>query len=222
MAFCQLGDLRWRVDPTTVSWNYQVDTARIETLGGQVVQILGSTLSDMTISGDFGQDHPNKQLSWQMALAFNRKIQSMMDAQIASPFVPGSTTTTASNAVVPTHKPYQLTYNDGIHNWSFQVLIKAITDPSGGSLTHTVSRPNYQYTLTLFIVQADADLVKTIASDAFISRIAQGVGWDKSSFHGPLSAADAQAFIVANGGSVTGFLATILGGQPLTVPGNGS
>lgn len=222
MAYCQLGDMRWRVDPTNVNWSYQLDTSRIETLGGQVVQILGATLSDMTISGDFGQDHPGKQLSWQLAEGFHRKIQAMMDAQVSEPF---SANSKGSGGYVwaedtYVHNPYQLTYHDGVHDWSFKVLVKAIEDPMGGSLTHTVARPNYQYKLTLFIVQADSDLIRTIASDAFISRIAQGVGWRRNAYHGAVTAQDAQDFIVANGGSITGMFAKILGGQPVTYPPN--
>lgn len=220
MAFCQLGDLRWRVDPVNVNWSYQIDTARIETLGGQVVQILGATLSDMTISGDLGMDHYGRKESWQLANAFHRKIQAMMDAQVSLPFTKGpGTWVNAEQTYV--HQPYQLTYHDGVHDWSFKVMIKGIEDGdgSGTSITYTNGKFNHRYNLTLFIVQAESDIVKTIASDAFISRIAKGVGWSKSNFHGSISAEAAAGFISNNGGSVTGFLAKVIGGEPLQVPG---
>jgi hypothetical protein len=77
MAVMQLGDLRWRVDPTSVDWSFQLDTAVINTLGGQVIQLLGATLSDLTVSGDFGELRgPNHQASWQLAAAFHPSVRS--------------------------------------------------------------------------------------------------------------------------------------------------
>jgi hypothetical protein len=221
MAYCQMGDLRWRVDPTKVSWNYQIDTSVIETLGGQVVQVLGATLSDLTISGDLGQDHGRSQESWQLANAFHTKIKSMMDAQVSTPFAQSSGATRSIGAEATfVHNPYPFSYSDGVHNWSFQVLVKGIADGdgSGASITYTNGKFNHKYQLTLFILQADSELVQTIASDPFISRIAQGIGWNKSSFHGAVTAQDAQNFIVSNGSNITGFLANMLGGQPLVAP----
>jgi hypothetical protein len=222
MAHCQLGGLRWRVDPTQVSWSYQLDTSVINTLGGQVIQILGATLSDLVIAGDFGHKWGQKatnQDSWQQATDFHHRIKSMMDSQLSVPFMKSATGKRVAAEATWVHKPYTFTYHDGLHDWSFQVLVKDLSDPlEGASLTHTVSRPNYQYQLTLFIVQANSDVVHAIAVDPFIARIAKGVGWKKSSFHGATTAKDVQDIIMANGGSVGSLLAKALGGSALTVP----
>jgi hypothetical protein len=227
-ASCQLGDLRWRVNPTNISWNYQLDTAVIETLGGQVVQILGATLGDLTISGDFGQKwisatgKGSSADSWELANAFHTKIKGMMDAQSSIPFIKGSgagRTVKAEQAFV--HKPYAFTYSDDLHTWNFKVLIKAIADADGdgSSISYSNGKYNQRYQLTLFIVQADSDVVKTIASDAFIARIAKGIGWRKSGgFHGSVTAQQAQDIILANGGTISQMLAQTLGGQPIKIP----
>lgn len=224
MAFAQLGSLKWRIDPNEISWDYQIDANRIETLGGQVVQILGATLGDVTISGDFGQDRTHKQESWQLALAFNKKIQQMMDQQT----LPAKRVTIGTKGVgtgvgsilnkntdaAVVHQPVTFSYMDGVHNWQFKVLIKSIVDSdgSGAAVTHSTGKYSYGYQLTLFIVEAQTDIIKKIATDAYIARISNGLGWKQSKFNGPLTGAQAAAFIQAHGGSVTAYLGGILTG----------
>jgi hypothetical protein len=209
MALCQLGNLKWRIAPSAVNWNYQIDANRIETLGGQVVQILGATLSDLTITGYFGDDHGNRKVSWQLAQTFHRSIQGMIDAQtlpaktVGSGKAIGGPVTDA--AVV--HAPARFIYQDGKHNWSFQVLIKGITDMDGnGALSHSTGKFSYGYRLTLFIVESNTDQLSKIASDMYIARISNGLGWKQSRFNGAMSAADAQSFLDQNGGSVTAYI----------------
>lgn len=230
MAVLQLGDLKWRVDPNSIDWSFQLDTAVINTLGGQVVQILGATLSDLVITGDFGQLRgKNPQVSWQLAAAFHQKIKQLMDRQTLPARTVGQSqskgargharrTGILSDAGI-VHDPLKLTYHDGVHDWTFRVLIKALDDNDGsGSLNITNGKFAYQYKLTLFIVQADSDVVGKVASDYFLSRISDGLGWKQSKFNGPQSSADAQSFIQANGGTVTAFLDKVITEQPLTVP----
>jgi hypothetical protein len=226
MAVMQLGDLRWRVDPTSVDWSFQLDTAVINTLGGQVIQLLGATLSDLTVSGDFGELRgPNHQASWQLAAAFHRKIKSMMDRQTLPAKTLAQSQSAAARAatrrsgvlsdVGTVHDPLPLTFHDGVHNWAFRVLIKALEDEDGtGSLNISTGKFSYGYKLTLFVVQTDSDLVKKIASDYFLSRISDGLGWKQSTFNGPKTAAEAQSFITTNGGSIAAYLDKILGDIP--------
>jgi hypothetical protein len=229
-AFCKLGDLHWRVDPNLVSWTYNLDTTTINTLGGQVIQVLGSSLSDMTIVGDFGQpmhkydpanQHPEP-MSWQLATRFHHKIKTMMDQQMqlayqkkggkARNWVPvGAESTWVKSG-------WRLTYMDGVHNWDFTVMIKALVDGdgSGTSITYSNGKFNHGYALTLFILQAGSDVTHTITSDAFITRIAKGVGWTKKDgFHGPYDNAGVEEFIQQSGNGIYGYLSTVLTGQNL-------
>lgn len=208
-AHLTLGSLSWRVDPNSVDWSFQMDTARIETIGGQVVQLLGSTLSDLTVQGDFGQDTNNKQESWQLANTFHIAIKKMMDQQVEAAKINsgsggGAAVALSGKTVLsdsgPVPQPLPFTYNDGVHNWTFQVMIKAIEDPSGGSLTHAVGRSNYKYKLTLFVVQSDSDQINKIASDFFLQRLSLGLGWKQSAWNGPLESADGANYFNAHGG----------------------
>jgi hypothetical protein len=214
MAVCQLGNLKWRVDPNSINWTYQIDTNRIETLGGQVIQVLGSTLGDLNVSGLFGQDHANKLESWQLALAFHTRIQQMIDAQTlpAKTVNLGPSNGVTDAAVV--HQPITLNYLDGKHDWSFKVLIKAISDADGSaSLTHSSGKFSYGYRLTLFIVESNTDLLSTVATDLFINNIAQGLGWKRSVYQGKMTASDAMTFLSSNGGSVSAYIdKTLTGG----------
>lgn len=222
MAVLQLGDLRWRVDPNSVDWSFQLDTSVINTVGGQVIQILGATLSDLVIAGDFGQDHANKQESWQLANAFHQKVKSLMDGQT----LPAKTLSQSQSAkrtgiltdAGPIHDPLPLIYHDGVHDWTFRVLIKSFVDPDGASLNIRTGKFSYSYVMTLFVVQADSDIVKKVASDYFLSRISEGLGWSQTSFNGPAKTQDAQDFILANGGSVVGYLDQVFSGGQIVDP----
>jgi hypothetical protein len=232
MAFAQLADLRFRIDPDAINWDYQIDATRIETLGGQVVQILGATLGDVTVTGQFGQDHARKQDSWQLALAFHKKIQQLIDNQNI-PEVKIPIGTKASNGdklaapalaspskpyapyQAPAHKPVPFSYLDGVHNWQFRVLIKGITDlnEQGQAISHTPGKFAYGYQLTLFVVESNTDVIQKVASDYFIKRIASGLGWKQSSFNGPLSADQVSKFLDSHGGSTTAYFTELLGGS---------
>lgn len=231
MAVMQLGDLKWRVDPNSVDWTFQLDTAVINTIGGQVVQILGATLSDLVVQGDFGQDRKTNTVSWKLAAAFHTKIKAFMDqqtlpAKTAAPKKSGAAGTVANGVrsgilsdAGSIHNPLALTYHDGIHNWSFKVLIKALDDGDGsGSLNITNGKFAYKYKITFFIVETDSTLVRKVASDYFLSRISDGLGWKQTAYNGPPDVQDAQDFITFNGGSVSAFLGKVLTGADLDEP----
>jgi hypothetical protein len=205
MGIAQLGNLSFRIDPSQIHYAYQVDYTTIDTLGGQVVQILGSTLGDMTIAGLFGQDHRNRRESWQMAETFHANIRAMMDAQTVPPKKLGD----------PVHQPIRFTYHDGVHNWNLKVLIKGISDLGGsGSIEHSNGKFSYGYTLTLFIVEDSSLLLTRVSTDKFISRIASGVGWKRNKFNGNQTLQQAIDFIQAHSsdGTFQGYLAALLEG----------
>jgi hypothetical protein len=213
MGTAQLGNFTFRLEPSQIHYAYQVDYTTIDTLGGQVVQVLGATTGDITISGMFGQDHKNKRESWQMAESFHATIRAMMDAQTVPSKRPGD----------PIHQPIQFSYNSGDINWSMKVLIKAVNDLTGtGSIEHSNGKYSYGYRLTLFLVEDSSLLLSRIASDKFISRVANGVGWKRSKFNGSMDLASAIDFIQKNStdGSFQGYLSALTAGtaQGGTVP----
>lgn len=213
MATCSMGDLHWRIDPQSFSWNYSIDTNVIETLGGQVVQVLGATMSDITIVGQFGQDRARRRESWMLALAFHRKIQAMMDAQTlpASAVKVGGAhgKLSISRSV---HRPVTFRYQDSGHDWTFKVLIKNIAETDGaGVLEHRTGKFSYGYELTLFVVESGTDQLAQIAKDDYIARLSKGLGWKQSKFNGKLDGGQLQAFIQATGSSGASFSTGVSG-----------
>jgi hypothetical protein len=163
-------------------------------------------------------------MSWQLATDFHQKIKTMMDEQMSVAYQhrgrsgPNWVPVPAENTSVLKHG-HKLTYNDGVHNWSFQVLIKSLQDGdgSGQAIVYSNGKFNHGYQLTLFILQIGSDLTHQITSDAFIARIAKGVGWRKQDgYHGPYNNAGLEAYIHDNGGDgIYGYLAKMLSGQDL-------
>jgi hypothetical protein len=214
MGIAQLGNYTFRLDPNQIHYAYQIDYTTIDTLGGQVVQVLGSTIGDITIAGQFGQDHKNKRESWQMAESFHATIRAMMDQQVVPPKKPSD----------PIHQPIRFTYHDGVHNWDMKVLIKGISDLNGtGSIEHSNGKYSYGYTLTLFLVEDSSLLLSKINTDKFIARVANGVGWKRNKFNGSQSLQQAIDFIQkhSDDGTFQGYLAALLEGGQTTTSNSG-
>lgn len=179
----------FRLNPDAVDWNFQINTAVTETVGGRVVQVLGATLSDMTIKGSFGEARGSRQSdhaeSWELAEAFLAKMKLMADYQSRDAREQGKM-----------HPPAIFSFPP--KNWRFSCYIKDLTDPDGGhSLTHRTGKFSYAYVLTLMI---DGDLsdtsqiigqsngvleqVKDKAIANYLARVANGIGWHISQYNG--------------------------------------
>ena len=193
--------MTFRIDPTSIEYNYQVQTSVTNTVGGRVVQVLGATLSDVTIGGDIGenrtlgrvpvgQEHPG--VSWRLAEAFFAKVQQMQMQQSADSNVsPNAGQKAVLNPATFIYAP------KGLH---FQCYIKSIVDPDGdgsAGVVHKVGRSNYRYVLTLFPVLTETvglqqageangvlDAARAQAIDDYINRISQGIGWRFTAYNG--------------------------------------
>lgn len=177
----------FRVDPDQVDWNWQMQTSVTPTIGGRVIQVIGATLSDMTINGSFGQSHGDgaNGESWRHAEAFHKKIRDMMEWQSRDASDPGRM-----------QPPGVFTYPP--KNWRFAVYVKDLADPEGGgSITHSPGKFSHHYALTLFVVEELSDaLVKAGTShgvlnsqrakaiDDYLVRISDGIGWHFSQYNG--------------------------------------
>lgn len=184
MGFASLGfddgpSITFRVDPNSVEWNFKINTTVIPTVAGRVVQVLGATLSDLTVSGQYGQNVKAglDGQSWKQAEAFANKIQEIQAWQSRDSRVFGKM-----------HVP--AIFNYAPKNWRFQVYVKSLADSHGGSVAHQSGRFSYDYTLTLFIVDVISDDLEVLkgakaqAVDKYIARISDGIGWHFSQFNG--------------------------------------
>lgn len=199
MGYATLGfpggtGIQFRIDPVAINWNFEMHTSVTHTVGGRVVQVLGATLSDITIQGLFGEDRTRSAArgasqapgqSWMLAQRFATRIRQMMEEQSE-----GSTEQGRMGSVpVFTYPPLK---------WRFHVYIKDLTDPDGGGVvTMDTGKFSHGYNLTLFIVQDGSDAIakaggnngilstiKEKAINDYIGRISEGIGWKPSAYNG--------------------------------------
>lgn len=230
MTVASLGDIRFRINPSQVYWEYSVDVAVIPTVGGRVVQVYGVTLGDMTVQGLFGEKRTGvAKESWVLAEEFRKNIQRLAIEQSRPP-------TPAQLSGVdrtPMHRTWRFYYNDEddrgdaslpVHHWDFQVYIKSLSDVggSGATVEHNTGKFSYGYNLTLLLHQDNTGKLATVAKNDFIERLSSGLGWQRTSYNGHMTVADLQAYLSRNSpdGTIHGLVLqqfqTASGGQ---VPG---
>lgn len=164
MVLATLGGMPLRTNPTDIRWNYRMKTVEQRTMGGKVIQILGTTFSDITISGTFGRGRRDKgdTEGWQHQVRFRRQVQAW-------------TKHAAENSG---SKPLRFTYAP--RGWDFQVFIRSFSDVHMSNDTI-----NPSYTLVLFPVDDGARQVIRGIKDLYIKRLMDGVGWKQTAYNGP-------------------------------------
>lgn len=206
-------NLKFRIDPENIQWDYKILTSVTETLGGRVIQVIGATLSDLVITGKVGEQRgATHMLSWQLAEGFYAKVADMMDFQ-----------SRGANGIGKMGQPATFTYPPlGIR---LAVFIKALTDADGqGSVSHKQGKFSYGYQLTLFVVPEGSSDLKVAGTDGngfldkqrqaaienAMNRIADGIGWHfTETFNGPalnsgIGGSSAVSSTVQSGAIVTG------------------
>jgi hypothetical protein len=205
MGSANLGGIPFRIDPSQVSWPYEVNVSVTPTVGGRVVQVHGVTLGDMTIRGLFGQDRVHSKESWQLAEDFAVSIRRLVGKQSARPTNAQLTGTDPA----PMHPTLRFLYNDEnstsrhglpVHDWDFNVYIKGLRSDSGNStISHVTGKYSYAYTLTLFIVQDNTGKLAQAAQNAFIERLSNGLGWKRGPYNGLMTANDLASYMQGKG-----------------------
>lgn len=205
-GICTLGDISFRIAPTQISYEYHLDSTVINTIGGRVIQVYGATLSDLYVQGLFGSrynpaNNGNVQAigtsSMQQARDFAIAIAKMVDQQGQRP----TNDQLTRKDKTPMNQPFRFTYTgDGVHEWDFQVYVKSLSDVNDPefAISHKTGKYSYGYNLTLFIVEDNTNLLKQIATDAYIARLSQGIGWQRTTYNGPMSDDQLKAYLQAN------------------------
>lgn len=182
LGFSNGPSITFRIDPDSVQWNFKINTTVIDTVGGRVVQVLGATLSDITVMGKYGQNRAagTDGESWKLAEAFVNRIRQIQEHQSRDATDHGKMHTPA-------------TFNYSPKGWRFGVYIKSIVDPGGGAVAHQTGRFSYEYAITLFIVEDRSDdliagdlmgKAKNRAIEAYMARISEGIGWRFTKYNG--------------------------------------
>ena len=169
MGVATFAGYRFRIDPDNIQWTYDAKTKTMNSVGGRVVQIFGTTVGNMILTGSFGVG------GWQEQVRFLQRMKTIGEQQ--------------SEDNLSKHNKPPLRFSYPPRGWDFQVYLKDFSSPDGPlavNMTPVTFNPRWQ--LTLFIAQDNADL-QTVATNAYIARLSKGIGWKQSEFNAPLTAA---------------------------------
>lgn len=196
MGIATLGGIPFRIDPMSVSWSYNIKTSVTLTVGGKVVQVFGTEISDMSVSGKFS--------SWQEQEDFLVRVEGWID-YVTDDY---------------TRPPLRFTYAP--KSWDFLVYVGNFTQPNAGdgvALSSGEIAP--PWSLSLFVVEDNGGLevIKDQALKAYVERLAVGIGWKQTAYNGPMGTQETQEFITGTGlGGVKALLTQgegrVMGGAP--------
>ena len=176
-----LNGIPLRLNPTQVNLSYQVKTSETPTLGGMVVQVFGVEMGDLTITGTFGKGWWGEQLQF---------LENMLAIATGQGTQPG---------LAPSGPPVRFVYPQ--RNFDFQVYLKAYSDPNAGMAIDYENQnisPEWQLTLMVDNDNTGGALLK-VAADAYIQRLANGLGYALSPYNGNLSTQDIENFLQSQG-----------------------
>lgn len=163
-----LGGIPLRVNPHEVRWNFKMKADDTKSLGGKVIQVMGVTLSDITMKGQFAPDRTKGDTeAWQQQMRFRSYIESLSEA--------------AETARGGRAKPLKFRYPP--RNWDFNVFVKSLTPYHMSE--DTISE---QWEVVLFPVDGGSREVIDGIKDLYIKRLMDGVGWKRTDYNGPTQA----------------------------------
>lgn len=168
MGQVSLGSLKFRLDPSSLSLGYKVKTAVTNTVGGRVIQVLGTSTDALTFTGSCGRGgyKEHRKLVENLIVLAERQLKD-------------------------SGTPLKFVYPP--EDWEFQVYLTAITGASGGpALSITPGQTDWGFRLSLFIVSDNANLKKA-ATDQFIKHFSVGIGWTPTEYNGIATYADLTA-----------------------------
>lgn len=169
MATASLGGVPFVTSPEEISWNFKMKVVEKKTIGGKVIQIIGTTLGDMTVVGSFGRGNRKRgdEAGWEAQDRFKRNVAKWTRASGQG-----------SN-------PIPFVFPD--RDWNFQVFIKNFQSAQG-PIVHANDEINPKWVLTLFVVDAGSQEVIKGIRDKYIQRLMAGVGWAQTDYNGPTQA----------------------------------
>jgi len=195
MSNATLDGIEFRINPSAFQWEYRIKTSATPTIGGKVIQILGTTFSDLVLTGKMGSEDAH--------IAFFKQVLKIADEQVPS-------------RVNPAPLPVRFVWPE--RNFDFLVYVKGMTQSGAETavkLAVDTVAPEYQ--LVLFVAEDNGNVIKqaanTIEAD-FLTRLTKGMGWAQSSWNGPLT--DHELTTTLAGASVVGYLEAGLNGLVTT------
>jgi hypothetical protein len=165
MGVATLDGIPFRIDPDEVTWPFKMKVVDHKTLGGKVIQVLGTVFGDMAVTGVFGHGDPAQgdTSGWEEQERFRVRLK------------------TFTREVAADREPTPIRFRYPPRDWDFQVYVKALSDP----IVLDNETINPRYTLTLFVVTDNSGAVERGIQDLYVSRLMQGIGWKQTSYNGP-------------------------------------
>ncbi len=200
MGNAVLNGIPFRIDPTSISWPFTVKTSSTKTVGGKVLQVFGTQLGDMTVAGTFGVGGTKEQRE------FLDRMKKLGDNQM-------------DRFPVVSPNPYRFLWPS--RGWDFQVWLKQFSEPgASASINESNANISPKWTLKLFIASDNLDL-KKVATDVFIDRLSDGIGWKRSKYNGPMGFEEVSAALGRTGVTdVKSYLNAAFGISDTAVLGN--
>lgn len=179
MAQARLGNYTFLVDPSSVRWDYRVRMSEQHTIGGRVIQVFGTDLGDMVVTGTLGRGDTSKgdTEAWEAMERFLDKIEDLAEQSAQS-----------QGKVV--HR-----FSVPNKGWAFDVYIKSVSP-----VTYSNEAISPQFTLTLFIVEDITGKVTKGITDKYLERLTKGIGWSQSEYNGPTEK-EVEEMLAPHGGS---------------------
>ncbi len=160
--FCSLGGIPFRTGPEQIRWDFEMKVKAQKTLGGKVIQVLGTTLGDLVITGRFGAAGRGETSNVKQIYAMRDQIVEW--------------TRKAESEKTP--EPIRFVYTP--RNISLQVYVKELT-PSVVSNADIAG----EWTITMHIFEAGSQALRDAVVDNYIQKLAEGVGWKQTLYNGP-------------------------------------
>lgn len=166
MGAATLGGVKFHIDPSSVQWDFAMKVVDTKTVGGKVVQVLGTRLGDMIVRGSH-VPHRRKgdTAAWEAEHRFLEQVKEW------------------SRAAEGKRNPPPLRFTYPPKGWDFQVYVKSLSPVRE---SNTEFAPRYQ--LTLFVVEDRTRVVVRGIRDLYIQRLFNGVGWKQTKYNGPSQA----------------------------------
>jgi len=200
MAEGTLGGIPFRIDPSAIYWTYQPKVAVIETVYGKVIQVFGSTLSTVGVTGYFGTkgafEDSNFDESWKGQLQFLEQVKSWEEQQVGE-WTGSAGTVTSTGQGITNGNPIRFTFPP----LGIDMMVYIISYLQPGETFSIRTSPeifNAGWQLTLLVYQQNS--VLSTVNDGnmahHIQRISGTFGWYPNKFNGPV--ADGQYPKLAN------------------------
>jgi len=187
----------FKIDPQSVSWSYQPKVREDDTLGGKVVQVYGSVLTNLTLSGWFGEsgaldDGVVYDTNWKAQQAFLDQVDAWTQSQIGSLSPSGGVGVQNGNPIrLVWSNADDLKYDDAANDnaLTFDLMVYITKYSTPGSTKSIRLSPDLfspTWSLSLFIYQDNSPL-NIISSGNMvdqINRVAAMFGWFPNQFTG--------------------------------------